>query len=78
VNEKKMQDLIGFRITSYFSDDLKIVVDLCRKIFEVIDLEYDAPKVEELSHLERIWFAVCLLKKMDSFTNSQMPARITN
>lgn len=53
VDEKKMQDLIGFRITTYFSDDLKIVVDLCRKIFEVVDLEYDAPKIEEFKPLRK-------------------------
>ena len=41
-----MQDLIGFRITTYFSDDLKIVVDLCEKIFGKVELVYDEPSSE--------------------------------
>ena len=52
-DDKKMQDLIGFRITTYFSDDLKIVVDLCKKLFEVVDLEYDTPKAEEFKPLRK-------------------------
>ncbi|MCK6612372.1 MAG: RelA/SpoT domain-containing protein [Bacteroidia bacterium] len=52
-DEKKMQDLVGFRITTYFSDDLKIVVDLCKKLFDVIDLEYDTPKAEEFKPLRK-------------------------
>lgn len=53
VDEMKMQDLVGFRITTYFSDDLKIVVDLCQKLFEVVDLEYDTPKAEEFKPLRK-------------------------
>ncbi|MGE6221032.1 hypothetical protein ACQKCH_14475 [Nubsella zeaxanthinifaciens] len=41
-----MQDLIGFRITTYFSDDLKIVVELCEKLFGKIELVYDEPDTE--------------------------------
>lgn len=52
-DEKKMQDLIGFRITTYFSDDLKIVVDLCKKLFDVVNLEYDTPKAEEFKPLRK-------------------------
>ena len=48
-----MQDLIGFRITTYFSDDLKIVFDLCSKLFEVVSLEYDTPKAEEFKPLRK-------------------------
>lgn len=43
---KKMQDLIGFRITTYFHDDLKIIVDLCQRLFEKIELVYDEPDTE--------------------------------
>ncbi|MBF0694170.1 MAG: RelA/SpoT domain-containing protein [Flavobacterium sp.] len=44
--EKKMQDLIGLRITTYFNDDLKIVVDICKKLFGHIELIYDEPEVD--------------------------------
>lgn len=50
---KKMQDLIGFRITTYFCDDLKVVIDLCSKIFDVVSLEYDTPKAEEFKPLRK-------------------------
>ncbi|EKB48134.1 protein containing region found in RelA / SpoT proteins [Cecembia lonarensis] len=53
VDEKKMQDLVGFRVTTYFSDDLKIVIELCKKLFEVVDLEYDTPKAEEFKPLRK-------------------------
>jgi putative GTP pyrophosphokinase len=52
-DQKKMQDLVGFRITTYFNDDLKIVVDLCKKIFEIVDIEYDTPKAEEFKPLRK-------------------------
>jgi putative GTP pyrophosphokinase len=52
-DEKKMQDLVGFRITTYFSDDLKIVLELCRKLFDVVDLEYDTPNAEEFKPLRK-------------------------
>ncbi len=48
-----MQDLIGFRITSYFSDDLKILVELCEKIFEKVELVYDEPNSEEFKPLRK-------------------------
>lgn len=43
---KLMQDLIGFRITTYFNDDLKIIVDLCEKLFGKEELVYDEPDTE--------------------------------
>jgi putative GTP pyrophosphokinase len=52
-DERKMQDLVGFRITTYFSDDLKIVVELCSKIFDVVGLEYDIPNAEEFKPLRK-------------------------
>jgi putative GTP pyrophosphokinase len=47
-----MQDLIGFRITTYFSDDVKIVVDLCEKIFGKVELIYDEPSSEVFTNLQ--------------------------
>lgn len=48
-----MQDLFGFRITSYFSDDVKIVVELCQKIFEKVELIYDEPEIDVFRPLRK-------------------------
>ncbi len=48
-----MQDLVGFRITTYFSDDVKIVVDLCEKIFGKVELIYDEPSSEVFKPLRK-------------------------
>lgn len=53
IETKLMQDLIGFRITTYFSDDLKIVVDLCEKIFGKVELIYDEPTSEEFKPIRK-------------------------
>ncbi len=50
---KLMQDLIGFRITTYFYDDLKIVVDICKKLFEQVELVYDEPDTEVFRPLRK-------------------------
>lgn len=48
-----MQDLIGFRITTYFSDDIKIVVELCEKVFGFVELVYDEPSSEVFKPLRK-------------------------
>jgi putative GTP pyrophosphokinase len=48
-----MQDLFGFRITSYFIDDVKIVVELCQKIFEKVELIYDEPEIDVFRPLRK-------------------------
>jgi putative GTP pyrophosphokinase len=48
-----MQDLFGFRITTYFSDDVKIVVELCQKIFEQVELIYDEPEIDVFKPLRK-------------------------
>lgn len=48
-----MQDLIGFRITTYFNDDLKIVIDLCEKLFNKVELVYDEPDAEVFKPLRK-------------------------
>lgn len=52
-DEKLMQDLIGFRITTYFHDDLKIIVDLCQKLFHKVELVYDEPDAEVFKPLRK-------------------------
>lgn len=53
VETELMQDLVGFRITTYFSDDVKIVVDLCEKIFGKVELVYDEPSSEVFKPLRK-------------------------
>ncbi|GMU87165.1 MAG: hypothetical protein AMXMBFR48_24060 [Ignavibacteriales bacterium] len=40
---KLIQDLIGFRITTFFYEDLLIIAELCKKNFNVIDFVNDKP-----------------------------------
>lgn len=53
IDRNKMQDLVGFRITTYFNDDIKIVIELCKQIFNVVSLEYDIPNTEEFKPLRK-------------------------
>jgi putative GTP pyrophosphokinase len=53
IDAELMQDLVGFRITTYFSDDVKIVVELCENIFDKVELVYDEPTSEEFKPLRK-------------------------
>ncbi|MDX9694309.1 MAG: GTP pyrophosphokinase [Bacteroidales bacterium] len=59
-----MQDLIGFRITTYFSDDLKIVIDLCHSLFGKVELVYDEPDTEVFKPLRKNM--ICRLPKEEN------------
>ena len=48
-----MQDIIGFRITTYFVDDVKIVVNLCKAMFETVELVYDKPDTDVFKPLRK-------------------------
>lgn len=63
-NDGLMQDLVGFRITTYFSDDVKIVVDLCDKIFEKVELVYDEPSSEVFKPLRKNM--ICRMPEQES------------
>ena len=52
-NDKLMQDFFGFRVATYFNDDLEIVVGLCQSLFEEEELVYDEPKAEEFKPLRK-------------------------
>lgn len=65
-----MQDLIGFRITTYFSDDLKIILDLCMKIFEKVELVYDEPDAEVFKPLRKNM--ICRMPEEQSIVFSDM------
>lgn len=42
-NSKKMQDLVGFRVVVYFTDDVNLCVNLLKKSFEYVDETIDQP-----------------------------------
>jgi putative GTP pyrophosphokinase len=50
---KKMQDLIGIRITMYFDDDLPIVYNAIKKRFDFLDEKIDKP-IENIFEPNRV------------------------
>jgi len=68
-----MQDLFGFRITTYFSDDVKIVVELCQKLFEKVELIYDEPEIDVFRPLRKNM--ICKLPKDLSVTFEEFKSR---
>ncbi len=40
-NGKLVQDVIGLRIMTYFSEDIDVLIDYFSSIFEVVDIEHD-------------------------------------
>lgn len=71
-DDKLMQDLIGFRITTYFNDDLKIIVDLCEKLFGKEELVYDEPDTEVFKPLRKNM--VCKFPKEQGIYFSEIKA----
>lgn len=65
-----MQDLVGIRITTYFSDDVKIVVDLCEKIFDKVELVYDEPSSEVFKPLRKNM--ICRMPKYETDVFEEM------
>lgn len=43
VNGKLIQDIIGIRIMTYFTEDINVLIDYFISIFDVINLEHDYP-----------------------------------
>ena len=52
-NGRLMQDIFGFRITTYFNDDIKIIVDLCHALFGSLELVYDTPDTDVFKPLRK-------------------------
>lgn len=50
---KRVQDLIGFRIVTYFNDDIKPIIDLCQKKYIIEELVYDNPDAESFKPLRK-------------------------
>jgi ppGpp synthetase/RelA/SpoT-type nucleotidyltranferase len=59
-NDKLMQDVIGFRITTYFNEDVKVLVNYFSTCFEKVDLQYDKPESEVFKPLRKN--LVCRIK----------------
>lgn len=52
-NGKLMQDIIGFRIITYFEDDVKLVANYFAEHFTKDNFQYDEPKVNEFNPLRK-------------------------
>ena len=51
---KKVQDIIGFRITTYFHDDVKILYGIFfRSKYQIVNEEYDKEKVDIFAPLRK-------------------------
>ncbi|SBV93231.1 RelA/SpoT domain-containing protein [uncultured Dysgonomonas sp.] len=46
-NGKLVQDVIGLRVMTYFNEDIEVLVDYFSSLFDVVDLQYDNPKVNQ-------------------------------
>ena len=64
-----MQDLFGFRIITYFSDDVKIVVDLCTKLFKKVELIYDEPELDVFKPLRKNMICMLPNKSYETFND---------
>lgn len=58
---KKVQDIIGFRITTYFYDDVKLLWNVFKQVFDVVDEEYDQEKTDVFGILRKNM--VCAMPK---------------
>lgn len=52
-NGKKMQDIIGFRIVTYFYDDVKLLFDFFRKRLKEVGFEFDEAKTNVFEPLRK-------------------------
>lgn len=50
---KLMQDVIGFRIITYFEDDVRLIADYFCKFFDQDNFQYDEPKDNEFNPLRK-------------------------
>jgi len=53
IEGKKVQDVIGFRITTYFIDDVKLLWDYFLKKFEEVSKEYDVATADIFKPLRK-------------------------
>ena len=60
---KLMQDIIGFRITTYFSDDVSILIDYFSSYFDKIELQFDSSDKEAFKPLRKN--LICKMNKED-------------
>lgn len=52
-SNKLMQDVIGFRIVTYFEDDVRLIADYFRSFFDQDNFQYDEPKDNEFNPLRK-------------------------
>lgn len=64
VEGKKIQDIIGFRITTYFIDDVKLLWDYFYKKYDRVDDEYDKATADIFKPLRKN--LICRMNKENS------------
>lgn len=70
---KRVQDIIGFRITTYFIEDVKLLWDIFERKYEKIDEANDRINKENFKVFEPVHKnMVCRMKNTDSATLSEI------
>lgn len=72
VNGEKLQDIIGIRVMTYFTEDIDILFEYFSSIFNVLNCEHDRPKSNDFSPVR--FNLVCqmedeLLREFDVWKN---------
>ncbi|MFR0678789.1 hypothetical protein [Dysgonomonas mossii] len=52
-NTEVMQDVIGFRIVTYFEEDVRLIAEYFKNYFKQEDFKYDSPKDNEFNPLRK-------------------------
>ncbi len=68
-NNKLMQDSIGLRVTTYFIDDINIIIDLCDKLFDKLELVKDTPNSTDFAPVRRNMVCRLSAEHRDFFKN---------
>ena len=78
-NGKKVQDILGFRITTYFIEDVKLLWDIFERKYEKVDEANDKISKENFKVFEPVHKnMVCRMKKTDSTTLNEIKSIATD
>lgn len=53
IDGRKVQDILGFRITTYFYDDVKVLWEIFHDTFNVVNEEYDEEQIDVFAPLRK-------------------------
>ena len=76
---KKVQDILGFRITTYFIEDVKLLWDIFERKYEKVNEANDKINKENFKVFEPVHKnMVCRMKETDSTTLNEIKSIATN